>query len=290
MNANALPSFTSSAPGQGSPRTAAALGLDGKNAATWQLRGVRLTAVPGLQQIWQGPTDFPSLPAVAGSLTIVSDAATDSAAGSGARTVAVIYINARGEIREGRVTMDGLTPAPVLAFDQVTQSTGAAIVDALRVISVDVLTVGATGNNDGVIDTLIAGSILARIPRTTDIVSLALLNRARPGFFMVPAGFCALLDYFDPGAAPGTSAIAVQARPPRQAWVGVTSAYLTGVPIVDPVNFESGTELRLVYQQPSGTPFFAQPKASLYLHPDATSTDTAPQQIPPLSRCGFEVP
>ncbi|NIM61198.1 MAG: hypothetical protein GTO30_05935, partial [Acidobacteria bacterium] len=58
--------------------------------------------------------------------------------------------------------MDGLTPAPVLAFDQVTQSTGAAIVDALRVISVDVLTVGATGNNDGVIDTLIAGSILAR--------------------------------------------------------------------------------------------------------------------------------
>ena len=131
-------------------RTQAALGLAGRGFFTWRLRGMReIAAAPTIEQAWQGPTAFPTLPLIGAALTAVSDAATDNPAGTGARTIAVVYLNALFEIRLGVADLAGLVVVPLLEFDQLTQTSGAAVLDALRVLAVNVTDVGGTENNDG---------------------------------------------------------------------------------------------------------------------------------------------
>ncbi len=275
-------------------RTRAALGLAGRGYFAWQLRGIR--EVPGMaeiRQVWQGPTAFPRLPTVGAGLTVVSDAATDTGGGTGARSVAVIYLNSALEIRLGLANLAGVVVVDVLEFDQVTQTTGTSVLDALRVVAVNVTDVGLTGNNDGELLIKIAADIQAVIPRIAAIVSLGLLNSARPGGFTVPAGFCAVLDTFNNDLVSNVAKVAVQAKPPRQPWQGIMGGgQLADVHEADPITFPAGTDIRLALETsaPGVAPgLYAQPEVNLYLHPEDETKDTDPAQIPQLFRCGFGV-
>lgn len=284
------------APGALDARTAAAIGTDGRQAAPWLLQGVRQVTSLVSEQVWQGTAAFPTLPAVGGALEVVSNVGTDTGGGVGARTVEVLYLNARFHLRLARGTLAGLVPATCNLVDIQTGAVGAPVTDAFRVLAVDISTTGASDINDGEVDVTIATVQQARIPRQTTAITTMMRCRARPGGFTVPVGFCALLDTVDLGAGPVTS---LQARPPRFPWMGVVGQGQKGLgirppgsPIPDPVVFSAGTDLRLVYEELLGgvpATTYTAPRVALYLHPSDETTDPNPDQIPSLGRCGFGV-
>lgn len=282
-------------------RTSAALGLEGRGFFTWQLRGIRELAVaPAVEQVWQGSTAFPTLRTTASNLTIDSDTATDiSPAGVGARSAAIVYLNSKFEIRLGVAKFAGVAQVDVLEFNQVTQSSGALVLDAIRVLAVNISEVGSTGVNNGRIDTKIGGDLQARIIRPAAVVSQGMMNSARPGF-TVPSGFVALVDSFYSSGPYGgniladTVKVALQARPPRQPFRGVMAAGgdFSNMHAPDPQAFPAATDLRIVYEVTKAPPdagHYVQPQVSLYLYPDRDTADTNPLQIPRLNRCGFGV-
>lgn len=62
------------------------------------------------EDIWEGPTPDRPLPADAGvMMEVVSTSASDTAAGTGARTVDVVYLDANGTEQETTLTMNGTT-------------------------------------------------------------------------------------------------------------------------------------------------------------------------------------
>lgn len=119
-----------------------------------------------------------SWPTVAAQLEIVSSSVNDAAAGTGARTVLVTGLNASLAVISETVTMNGLTPVTTVN-------------SYLRVNSLNAITVGALGYNDGeiVIRALAAGPRRFTIPAT--------FGRGQSCIFTVPAGFNGwLLDGF----------------------------------------------------------------------------------------------
>lgn len=290
--------FARLTPGQDESRTAAAIGADGRQAAPWTLQGVRQVAALTSEQVWQGTAAFPTLPPIGGALEVVSNVASDTSTGSGARQVDVLYLNARFELRLARGKLNGLTPNALQIVNVQTGALGPNVVDAFRVVAVDITLVGVAGINNGEVDVNVATVQQARIVRQTTAITTLMRCRARPGGFTVPAGFCALLDAVDLDAGP---VLAVQARPPRMPWMGIlgntqksfnlVEPPSSGVP--DPIVFSTGTDIRLVYEDIDGTvpaTTYVAPRVSLYLHPDEGSTDNDPAQIPDLARCGFADP
>ncbi len=291
--------FDFNPPGQ-DERTEAAIGSLGNGYASWQMRGIRAPTSFVQGQVWQGAAAFPVLPAVAGALTVNSSSSSDIAAGTGARIMAVVYLNAAFEIRLATGVTGGAPATALFEFDQVTQTqTGVAVIDAIRVLDVQITSVGSTGANVGNLDIKIATVQQARIPQFSgpEVIRTLFFNRAMPGAFTVPAGFCAVLDSFKAGPGP---AIAIQCKPnPRTtAWMGVTGFAPNAVqPIAvqqsyrSPRVFGALSELRFVYGsvEAEASETYVAPEASLFLHPDSDTVDSDPAQIPRLNRCGFGV-
>jgi hypothetical protein len=112
-------------------------------------------------------------PAAAAATTIVSDAAADDAGGTGARTIAVLGLDANFDYVSETVTMDGITPV-------------ACSIQFLRVIRMYVVTAGSGEVNAGNIDAKHGATVLCRI----DAGEGQTLHCA----VMVPSGHAAWID------------------------------------------------------------------------------------------------
>jgi hypothetical protein len=245
------------------------------------------------EQVWQGSAAFQTLPAAGGALEVVSNIASDNSTGTGAREVDVLYLTVRLELRLARGKTNGLTPAALSRVDIQTGALGPVVTDAFRVVAVNIRLTGASDINDGEVSVNIATVEQARIVRQTTAITTIMRCRARPGAFTVPVGFCALLDAWDFDSGP---VVALQARPPRMPWQGVVghsekdfnASESSEHEQPNPMSFEAGTDLRLVYEEIAGGPpatTYIAPTVNLYLFPSTETTDPNPEQIPNLGRC-----
>lgn len=98
------------------------------------------------EDLWWGKGDYP-FPAAAGSVAAVSNNAADDAAGTGARTIRLVGLDADGNYLEQDITMGGVTPAAQM----------------LAVNRAYVATAGSTGTNVGVITITLGGATVAII-------------------------------------------------------------------------------------------------------------------------------
>lgn len=105
--------------------------------------------VDAAEDIWDGGGDYP-WPAAAAATTVVSSAAADAAAGTGARTVKIIGLDANYLEVSETATLDGVTPVALsTAF--------------LRVHRCQVLTAGSGGVNAGDIQIKHSSTVIAQI-------------------------------------------------------------------------------------------------------------------------------
>lgn len=128
--------------------------------------------------VWPAPggvREYPFLGAAA-ALQIVSDSASDTAAGTGARVVAVSGLSASWDVVVQFVTMAGTTPV-------------ALATPLLRVNEVIAVTAGSSGSNVGTISVsaVSGGAIVAQIA-PADGVSFS-------GVFSIPAGQALLVNH-----------------------------------------------------------------------------------------------
>lgn len=134
-------------------------------------------------------------PTTAGELTIVSDDAADVAAGTGARTVKVWYLDGDYVSQSAEVTLTGATPVVVAA-------------EAIRFVRALVLTAGSGGQNAGPLTAKIGATTVGQINDTG-------YNQTLQSHYTVPAGYTAyLLAYHisqDGGAS--NTLVALKARP-----------------------------------------------------------------------------
>lgn len=124
-------------------------------------------------------TGFPPGSQTPERFSIVSDSANDTAAGSGARTVSIVGLDANWDEIEETVTLNGLTP--VLTVNTYRRFTGA-----------QVLTSGGTVANSA----FNAGNIVGRYQTTTANVFFRIpsgFNVSRDGNYTVPNGWNAIL-------------------------------------------------------------------------------------------------
>lgn len=112
-------------------------------------------------------------------LEILSSSANDTAAGTGARTVQIIYIDTDGSIDSETVTLNGITGVNL---------TDTAVA---RVLDIHCLTFGSGGTNAGTITVQVdpGGATRMTIPVGH--------NRAAPGRFTVPTGYVGLYRGFN---------------------------------------------------------------------------------------------
>jgi hypothetical protein len=138
--------------------------------------GVR-EAVTALADIWQGAAVARVVPSAASTLSIVSTSAADAAAGTGARAVRIVGLDASGaEITED-VTLNGLTPAVSVKL-------------YLRVNDVVTITAGSGGVN--------AGDIVVTHTGAAGVIAFAAAGegRALMAAYSVPTGRRALVLAF----------------------------------------------------------------------------------------------
>jgi len=131
----------------------------------------------GNQDIWSGGGLYP-FQTTAQTLEIVSASANDTAAGTGARTVSMILLDANFNPVSVTVTLNGTTP--------VTISDGPYI----RVNLMQVATAGSGQTNAGNITLRVAGA------GATQGVILAGATIAQSSIFTVPAGFTMFVTKF----------------------------------------------------------------------------------------------
>lgn len=82
----------------------------------FRIFGRRTTASTALEDVWEGPTANRPWPADAGTaMEVVSTSADDAAAGTGARTVDVYYLDPSGNFLFETVTLNGITPVALTA-------------------------------------------------------------------------------------------------------------------------------------------------------------------------------
>lgn len=120
----------------------------------------------GSEDLWTGGGAYP-FPAAAAATTIVSGSASDTAAGTGARTVKVIGLDANfSEINEV-VTLNGATPVNLVGV-------------YLRILRAFVLTAGSGGTNAGALSIKQSSTVIAEI--------VASQGRTQMAIFTAPAG------------------------------------------------------------------------------------------------------
>lgn len=134
-------------------------------------------------------------PTSAGELTIVSDDAADVAAGTGARTVKLWWLDGDYVEQSDTVTMTGATPVVVAA-------------SALRFIRALVVTAGSGGQNAGPLAVKIGATVVGQINDTG-------YNQTLQSHYTVPAGWTAhLLAYqFSQDGGLSNTLIALKSRP-----------------------------------------------------------------------------
>lgn len=153
--------------------------------------GTMVTAGVGIMNDGAAFTALPVY-ATGEALRVTSSSGNDdgSPAGSGARTVQVIYIDTDGSIDSEIVTMDGTGTVAL------TDTTVA------RVLDIHVLTAGASGTNEGTITIQTTGGVnRMSIPPAQ--------SRAAPGRFTVPTGYAGLYRGFNISNAASTGLTSV---------------------------------------------------------------------------------
>lgn len=132
--------------------------------------------VGGAEDVWEGGGNYPFL-AAAAQLEVVSTSASDTALGTGARTVLVSGLDANYEVISEVVTLNGLTP----------------VLTTREYLRINVFTTTSSGSGE-----VNAGDITLRVAGGGAIQSIA---RAGYGFgrsavFTVPAGFTLFIKSF----------------------------------------------------------------------------------------------
>jgi len=158
--------------------------------------GRTLAATTGTD-VWAVGTAFVQ-PATAAAITIVSSAANDTSAGTGARTVYVEYIDSNYATATTTVTMNGTTPVYV--------GTGWHVNRAYVVTA---------GSNDGAVGSLTLLSAAAGTPILARI--LATYNHTMSTIYMVPVGYSLYMKNWHAGIqsanANGTADIGLFYKP-----------------------------------------------------------------------------
>jgi len=116
-------------------------------------------------------------PAAAGQPTVVSSSANDAAAGTGARTIAITYLDNLYAEKTETVTINGTGDVTMVADN------------VLRINNINVLTVGSGG--------VTAGNISVKIGSDTIGYIAAGNNCIRQGVYTVPAGRRLFIDTFN---------------------------------------------------------------------------------------------
>lgn len=140
--------------------------------------GRSLAATTGTD-VWAMGTSF-VVPATAAAITIVSSDANDTAAGTGARTVFVEYIDSNYNSASVTVTMNGTTPVAVGTGWHVNRGY-----------------VVTAGSNAGAVGSLTMSSAAAGTPVLARI--LATYNHTMSSIYMVPAGYSLYMKRLDMG-------------------------------------------------------------------------------------------
>lgn len=131
-----------------------------------------------LQSLWAGPTVQYVFPSTAQQMRIVSTSASDAAAGIGARTIRIHYLDASFVEKETTVTMNGITPV------------NTTVTDIYRINYMHVDTKGSNLTAVGAISlTDLAGTV-------TYAFLEASTNSARQGVYTVPAGKSAYITHW----------------------------------------------------------------------------------------------
>ena len=127
-----------------------------------------------LRTLWNDDSIY-VFPTSGTQMTISSESANDVAAGTGARTVLISYLDEDYIEQTEIITMNGQTAVSTVATD------------ILRVNSLIVLTAGSAGNNQGQIY-LGTGTVTAGVPATKYSIMPVNINVSRTGVYTVPAG------------------------------------------------------------------------------------------------------
>lgn len=181
-------------------------------------------------------------PTSAGELTVVSDDAADVAAGTGARTVNVAYLDSDYVMQNATVTMTGATPVVVAA-------------SAIRFIRAYVVTAGSGLQNAGPITAKIGATTVGQINDTG-------YNQTLQSHFTVPAGKRAyLLRYqFSQDGGASNTLITLDARPEGGVFNTKIVSSLEGAAttVIQEENifgqvFAAKTDLKVVVRQVSQT-------------------------------------
>ena len=141
-----------------------------------------------LATVWEGGGTY--VPLVAAKVLKVSSSdADDTLLGAGARTVKITGLDTDYKVVTDTVELDGQTAVNT-------------VVEFLRVNFFEVLTVGATGYNEGTVY-VGDGTVTAGVPATKYSVMLTKHNAAFSGHYTVPAGFTAYVHsaFFSSGSA-----------------------------------------------------------------------------------------
>lgn len=164
--------------------------LSGSSVQVLRGFGFRLgvTAVATGNDIWPGTAVIlPIPPDVGEQMQVVSTSASDTAAGTGVRTLAIHYIDALGNQKEENITMNGVTPVGTVATNIRFVQELHTLTTGSNLLSVGTITISTFGA---------PASIYTQIqPQTNQS-----LNTAR----MVPAGMLLLITAFH--ASNGSSA------------------------------------------------------------------------------------
>lgn len=124
-----------------------------------------------LREVWDGPTDRYVPPAAPIQMQVVSSSANDTAAGTGARSVRIYYLDTNYVAHDETVILNGTTPVLTAATN------------ILRVNKMHVKTVGSSGVSAGNISLQAVGGAV------TYSYMIAGRNLARQAIYTVPDGF-----------------------------------------------------------------------------------------------------
>lgn len=133
------------------------------------------------QTVWPH-TGVYSFPATTSTMTVSSDDANDAAAGTGARTVEIMGLDANHQVVFEAVTLNGLT--------EVTTTNA-----FLRIQSLEVIDAGSGGENAGIIY-IGTGTVTSGVPANVFGLIEKTDNLSHHSFWTVPAGITAYIPNY----------------------------------------------------------------------------------------------
>lgn len=114
------------------------------------------------------------------SLEVVSTSANDSAAGTGTRTVGIIYLNALGEWSQTIVTLNGTTPVPLTGIQMSAVNSQYALTGGSSPVSAGTISLRNVNTPSIIYEQIVAGG-----------------NQSQSGRFTCPRGYYALLEHLN---------------------------------------------------------------------------------------------